>query len=342
MYDDPRKRGYGHALRGVVLLALLIVLGSIGFVVLEGLSPLDALYMTVITISTVGFGEVKPLSDAGHVMIMGLIIVGLGLVTYTVGAFASLLVEGQIQKLVGRRMMRRELDAIRNHYIVCGYGRMGKIVCEELIHEGKPHVIVTLDEEEGEELREAGRLCITGDATEDDILQLAGVERATALVATASSDVDNLYITLSARELSRSANPGMYILARASEDKAGRKIMRAGADRVISPYRIGGSRLVQALLRPKVYDYMEVVMSGSGMELQIEEFVVSGSDPLAGAAVRDTDLRSEYDVIIIGISGSDGVMAFNPGPAHVIDEGDTLIVLGAKAQLQRLEKRFRQ
>lgn len=325
-----------------MLLALLIVLGSIGFVVLEGLSPLDALYMTIITISTVGFGEVKPLSDAGHVMIMGLIIVGLGLVTYTVGAFASLLVEGQIQKLVGRRMMRRELDAIRNHYIVCGYGRMGKIVCEELVHEGKPHVIVTLDEDEGEELREAGRLCITGDATEDDILQLAGVERATALVATASSDVDNLYITLSARELSRSANPGMYILARASEDKAGRKIMRAGADRVISPYRIGGSRLVQALLRPKVYDYMEVAMSGTGMELQIEEFMVTGSDPLAGAAVRDTDLRSEYDVIIIGISGSDGVMAFNPGPAHVIDEGDTLIVLGAKAQLQRLEKRFHQ
>ncbi len=336
--NTPQNMRYGRVLRGAFLLAVTILIGTVGFVLVEDYPPLDALYMTMITISTVGYGEVHDLSPSGQVMVMVLIIVGLGLVTFTVGAFATLLVEGQIKKLFGRRMMRRELDAIRDHYIVCGHGRMGQIVCEDLAAEGKPQVIITLDAVEAEQLAEAGHLVVEGDATEDEVLLRAGVTRAKALVATTSRDVDNLYITLSARELARSENPGLYILARAAEDKAARKIERAGADRVISPYRIGGSRLVQALLRPKVYDYMEVATSSRGIELLVEEFVIPAESSLDGLAIRESDLRSEYDVIIIGVNDVSGNMAFNPGPDHVIRAGDTLILLGAKSQLQRLER----
>jgi voltage-gated potassium channel len=338
MSINPQTGRYQRVVRGAFLLTATVLLGSLGFVVVEGYPPLDALYMTIITISTVGYGEVHHLSSAGQVMVMVLIVIGLGLVTYTVGAIATLLVEGQVHKLFGRRMMRRELDAIRNHYIVCGHGRMGQIVCEELAAEGKPHVIITLDEEEAEQLSTKGRLALFGDATEDEVLLRAGVTRAKALVATTSRDVDNLYITLSARELARAENPTLYILARAAEDKAANKIRHAGADRVISPYRIGGSRLVQALLRPKVYDYMEVAMTSQGIELLVEQFVIPVESYLDGVIIRSSDLRSEYDVIIIGINDVSGNMLFNPGPDQLIHAGDTLILLGAKSQLQRLEK----
>lgn len=338
--DDGAGR-YGHILTGSLLLLGTILLGSLGFVLIEGFSPLEAVYMTIITISTVGFGEVHVLSPGGRLFVILLIVVGLGLVTYTAGAVASLFFEGQIRKLVGRRMMRRELDALRDHFIVCGYGRMGRIICEELGEEGKPFVVITLDADEAERLREQGLLAIGGDATEDETLLAAGVTRARALTATAGSDVDNLYIVLSARELCRQENPGLYILARAADDKAGRKIMRAGADRCLSPYRIGGSRLVQALLRPKVYDFMEVVMSRRGLELMVEEFRVGETAALAGRAIRDTNLRTEYDVIIVGLNTADGRQVFNPGPDHVIRAGDTLILLGRTPQLKRLETALR-
>lgn len=337
---EPEEGGgsrYGHILTGSALLLGTLLLGSLGFVLIEGFGPLEAVYMTMITISTVGFGEVHELSPAGRLLVMVLIVVGLGLVTYTVGAIAGLIFEGQFRKLLGRRMMNRELDALRDHFIICGYGRMGRIICEELADEGRSFVVVTLDAGEAERPREAGMLAIGGDATEDEVLLKAGVTRARALTATAGSDVDNLYITLSARELSRKENPHLYILARASDDKASRKILRAGADRSLSPYRIGGSRLVQALLRPKVYDFMEVVMSRRGLELMVEEFEVKPGAPLVDRAIRDTNLRTEYDVIIVGLNTADGRQFFNPGPDHVIQANDTLILLGRTPQLKRLE-----
>ncbi|HPF35293.1 MAG TPA: potassium channel protein [Candidatus Krumholzibacteria bacterium] len=339
-WNDPGPEGnrYGHVVTGSLLLLATIVLGSVGFMLIERFTPLEALYMTMITISTVGFGEVHSLSPMGRVFVIVLIVVGLGLVTYTAGSLAGLFFEGQLRKLVGRRMMQRELDGLRDHFIVCGYGRMGRIICEELAEEGKPFVVITLDQEEAERLREAGLLAIGGDATEDEVLLNAGVTRARALTATAGSDVDNLYIVLSSRELSRKDNPGLYILARAADEKAGRKILRAGADRCLSPYRIGGSRLVQALLRPKVYDFMEAVTSRSGLELMVEEFQVCTGSRLVGHAIRDTNLRTEYDVIIIGLNAADGRQVFNPGPDQVIQADDTLILLGRTPQLQRLER----
>jgi voltage-gated potassium channel len=320
------------------MLFLTIIAGTTGLMIIEHYPLNDALYMTIITISTVGFGEVHELSSAGRGLIVGLIVIGLALVTYTVGAFGSIIVEGQFQRLLGRNKMNRELATIKEHYIICGFGRMGQIVCEALEEQGKPLVIVTNLEDEYDQITSDGRLAVLGDATEDETLLNAGLLSAQKLIAVVSSDVDNLYITLSARELARSGNPDLYILARASGPKSQRRIMHAGADRVISPYLIGGSRLVDALLRPHVYDYMEVLSQNSELDLMIEELEVNQKSAIAGKAILDTNLRNEYDLIIIGITSSSGEKIFNPQSNYEITAGDTLILLGKKPQLERLEK----
>lgn len=326
---------------GLILLLLTVAVGTAGLALIENYSVADAFYMTVITISTVGFGEVHELSTAGRGLIVGLIVVGLALVTYTVGAFGSIIVEGQFKRLLGRNKMNKELAAIKGHYVICGFGRMGQIVCDALEEQGKPLVIVTNLEEEYDQITSSGRLAVLGDATEDETLLKAGLLSARWLVALVSSDVDNLYITLSARELARNGNPDLYILARASGPKSQQRIKHAGADRVISPYMIGGSRLVDALLRPHVYDYMEVLSQNSELDLMIEELEVGENSSIVDKAIMDTNLRNEYDLIIIGVTSSSGEKIFNPQSGYTITAGDTLILLGKKPQLDRLEKELR-
>ncbi len=331
-----QRASWRHVRLGVLLLAGTVLAGALGFVLVEGFTPLEALYMAVITISTVGFGEIHPLSPAGRVLVIVLIVLGLGLATYTLGSLGGLLLEGHVRRILGRRMMQRGIDALRDHYIVCGYGRMGQTIARELVREQRPHVIVTSDQQQVDELLDEGRYAVYGDATEDATLLAAGVTRARGLVAVVSSDVDNLYITLSARELTRRENPDLYILTRATEETVIRKLRRAGADRVLSPYEIGGRRLAQALLRPTVFDYMEVLFHDPQSDLVLEEFKVPAGCHLTDRAIRDTNLRRDYDLIIIGLLDAEGRMIFNPRPEHVIHEGDTLIILGRRDQAERL------
>ncbi len=326
---------------GLIMLLLTIAAGTTGLALIEHYSVADAFYMTVITISTVGFGEVHELSTAGRGLVVGLIIIGLALVTYTVGAVGSIIVEGQFKRLLGRNKMKRELAAIKGHYVICGFGRMGQIVCDALEEQGSPLVIITNVEEEYNQIISDGRLAVFGDATEDETLLKGGLLSARGLVAVVSSDVDNLYITLSARELARTGNSDLYILARASGPKSQRRIKHAGADRVIAPYLIGGSRLVDALLRPHVYDYMEVLSQNSELDLMIEELAVGETSSIVGKAIMETNLRNEYDLIIIGVTSSSGERIFNPKSGYTIAAGDTLILLGKKPQLDRIEKELR-
>ncbi len=321
---------------GVILLAVVLATGVAGLVLIEGYSPLEALWMTLITLSTVGYGEVRVLSPLGRVFVMALIVFGLGVVTYTMGTLGGIVIEGQFRKILGRRLMRKEIGTLKGHFIICGHGRMGEIVCRELAAERRPFVLIESDPEQGERLCEAGTLVVAGDATEDETLLEAGVERARALVSVVSSDVDNLYITLSARELTRKVNPGLYILSRAADGKAAAKIRHAGADRVLSPYQIGGSRLVQALIKPHVFDFMEVLSQGEDERLQVEELPIGEHCLLAGKAIRDSGLRKEYDLIIIGLLKKEGGMVFNPGPDEALAAGDLLITLGRREQLNRL------
>ncbi len=327
-----------HSVRkGIGLLLLVLLLGVFWYTAMEDLSLLDATYMTVVTISTVGFKEVHPLDTSGRIFTLILIVVGLTVMTYTLSAVGRVIIEGSIQRYLGRQRMMREVEHLKNHYLVCGHGRMGAILCEELQREGVDFVVIEGDPLVAEKLVEAGYLVVEGDATEDAVLEQAGVSRAKGLVAVVSNNVDNLYITLSAREMSRKDNPGLYILSRATDKNASEKITRAGADRVISPYAIGGMRIVQALLRPTVYDFVDVATQSSGLDLMFEEVTISEGSKLDDLAIKDSGIRKEYDVIVIAIKKPSGRMVFNPGPEVIMQVRDQLIVLGDRTQMRRLE-----
>ncbi len=322
--------------RGMGFLGLLLAIGTLWFVVVEGFDVVDAVYMTVITVSTVGFGEVHELDLSGRIFVVVLIISGLALMTYTLGAVGRVIVEGSIQRFVGRHRMLRDIEKLRDHYVICGHGRMGRILCEELRAEGVTFVVVEGEAATAEQLVEKGYRVVEGDATEDDVLHRAGITRARGIVAVVSRDVDNLYITLSARQMCRDENPDLYILSRATDRQAGEKITRAGADRVISPYTIGGMRLVQALLRPAVHDFMDVATRSGGLDLMFEEVVIGKGTRLDGLTLGASDIRKVYNIIVIGIKKASNEMVFNPGPDAELQGGDTLVALGDKNQLQRL------
>ncbi|MCB1184076.1 potassium channel protein [bacterium] len=335
MFDTTLS--FRHVIRGLIFMLLVMVSGTLWFTLVEGFTVLDAVYMTVITVSTVGFREVGGDLDAsGKIFVLFLITSGLAVLTYTLGSLGRFIVEGSIERYVGRRRMVREIGNMSGHYIVAGHGRMGEILCEELARENVPFVVIEGDPDTAEQLARKGYRVVEGDATEDEVLGRAGVARARSLVAVVSNNVDNLYITLSAREMCRGVNDKLYILARATDDAASEKIKRAGADRVISPYVIGGMRIVQALLRPTVYDFMDIATQGGGMELMFEELPIGDGSNLDGVALRDSGIRADYDIIVIAVKKPSGRMVFNPGPGQELAKGDVLITLGDREQLDRL------
>jgi voltage-gated potassium channel len=327
---------FGSVSRGLVAIVIVLAAGTLWFTLVDGYSLVDGLYMTVITISTVGFGEVGELNSSDRLFVIFLIISGIMVMTYTLGALGRDIIEGSIQRFVGRQRMLREIEKMNNHYIICGHGRMGEILCDELQSEGVPFVVVDGDPETAEGLVDLGYRVVQGDATDDQVLERAGVARAKALVAVVSRDVDNLYITMSAREIAESQNPRLFILSRATDEAATRKIRRAGADRVISPYQIGGMRIVQALLRPTVYDFVEIATQNKGLDLMFEELEIAAGSNLDGLPLKDSGIRASFDVMVIGIKKPSGEMVFNPGPGSVLQVGDVLIMLGDKEQLVRL------
>jgi voltage-gated potassium channel len=334
MFDS--KLSFRNVFRGLIFLILVLVAGTIWFHLMEGFTLLDGLYMTVITVSTVGFREVHELDGSGRMFVVVLIVSGLTVMTYTLGSLGRVIVEGSIQRYVGRKRMLRDIDHLNNHYIVCGHGRMGQILCEELVKENVTFVVVEGDPECAEGLIEKGYMVIEGDATEDATLRQAGVTRARGLVAVVSSNVDNLYITLSSRVICREENPNLYILSRATDRPASEKIQRAGADRVVSPYVIGGMRIVQALLRPTVSDFLEIATRSGDLDLMFEELLIGGDSSLNGVALKDSGIRASYNVVVIAIKKRTGDMVFNPGPEAVLHNGDMLVTLGDKDQLARL------
>jgi voltage-gated potassium channel len=334
MFD--KQVSFRDVIRGLIFLLLVIAIGTAWFVFMDAYSVVDALYKTVITVSTVGFREVHSLDGLDRIFVVFLIIGGLTVLTYTLGSLGRVIVEGSIERYVGRRRMLHEIDKMTGHYIVCGHGRIGGVLCEELTREHVPFVVVEGDADKAEALVATGYHVVEGDATEDGVLGRAGVTRAKGLVAVVSNNVNNLYITLSAREMCRGVNDGLYILARATDASASEKIKRAGADRVISPYVIGGMRIVQALLRPTVYDFVDIATQRSGMELMFEELPIGPQGDLDGVALKDSGIRLKYDIIVIAIKKPTGDMVFNPGPEVTLARGDVLITLGERNQLDRL------
>ncbi len=323
-------------LLGLAAFILIIALGVLGYMVLERFSFLDALYMTVITITTVGYREVAPLDPAGKIFTITLIIIGVWFVLYVFGKFTETVVEGGLRKALGKINMDKKLANITDHYIVCGYGRIGKIICDSFSKAGCGFVVIDKNPERLAQIVHDGILFVAGEAADDENLVKAGVERAQGLVSVVSSDADNVYITLSAREL----NPKLLILSRASgHGGADTKLRRAGADKVISPYDIGARQMANMILRPNVDAFLDLTVGANELGLLLEELVIPASAPFVNRSLADSGLRRDYDVIVVAIKRKDnGDMLFNPSYLATIGPDDTIIVLGDRNNIERLEK----
>ena len=324
-----------NLLLSCILLLIIIVIGTAGYVLIEQWPILDSFYMTVVTLSTVGFGEVRPLSEPGRLFTAGLIITGTGILAYSVGSLVQFMVEGKFKTLLGIKKMRQQIDKLNDHYIICGYGRIGKFICQEFKAHPMPFVVVEHDPERCSQMHDADLLYVKGDATYDSTLIKAGIERARGLITAVTSDTDNVYITLSARGL----NPSLFILSRAGEESIEKKLMRAGATKVISPYTIGASRMAQAVLRPSVVEFIDIATGYHHLELQIEEISIARNSILAGKTLMDSAIRSKHNIIIVAIRKNySDKMIFNPSAQSEIEAGDTLIVLGEPQSIKVLEQ----
>jgi voltage-gated potassium channel len=316
---------------------LLVAAGTGGYQVIEGWSLFDALYMTVITLTTVGFEEVHPLSPVGRAFTIGLLLGGVFTFFYAATEIIRAVVSGELRDTFGRRRMERSLQALQGHLIVCGFGRMGRLVCAEFSGQGLPFVVIDRQAEPLEGFQMPHGIALHGDATSDEVLRHAGIDRARALVTVAASDSDNLFITMSARLL----NDKLFIVARAEDVGSETKLLRAGANRVVSPYLIGGSRVAHAVLRPTVVDYIELATRTEHFELQIEEARIAPRSPLVGATLKESGLRQGLGVIIVAIKRVAGHMVFNPPPETLLEADDILIAIGRREDLDRLEARAR-
>lgn len=315
----------------VVVIVCVISFGTAGYHFIEEWSLFDSLYMTVTTLTTVGYSEVHGLSRAGRLFTMVLILFGVGAMFYVLGVGARLIFEGEIREVFGRSKLNKKIQSTKDHYIICGYGRMGKIICKEMVQFGAPFVVIE-NAVENLDLASSDILMLKGDATQDADLKEAGIERAKGLISVLPSDADNLYVVLSARGL----NPKLRIVARAGEEGSDKKLLRAGADNVISPYHIGGLRIAHTLLKPSVVDFIEFATRSGNLELQIEEVRVKKESNFIGRTLDECGLRKALRVIIVAMKRETGEMEFNPTSSSIIKTGDTLIAMGEKKQLKEL------
>ncbi len=322
-----------HLRISMMVLFALASLGVAGYMIIEGWSLLDALYMTVITLGTVGFKEVHDLSPYGKMFTICLIVIGVSVLGYIVGSLAQIMFEGQIQRIIGRKKVEKKIDSLQDHYIICGFGRIGQLICKEFAAKPIPFLVLEKHPEAHEKLHHEEYLHLRGDATEDETLLRAGIKRAKGLISVVTSDTENVYITLTARGL----NPDLYILARSGEEGSEIKLRRAGANKVVSPYVIGGGRMAQAILRPNVVDFIEMATGREHLELQMEEIEIPIQSAYVGENLISSGFRKETGTIIIGIKKGTGKMVFNPDSHSKIEAGDTLIVLGHPASIQKLE-----
>jgi len=320
-----------------ILLSVAVVgIGTLGYRLIEGLSWLDAFYMTCITVSTVGFREVQELSAVGKLFTVALIVAGLSTVVVAVGQIGQDMIALTARRYKER--MEKQVEALSGHYILCGYGRMGRVIARHLQSEKVPFVVVDHTPELVEAIREEKLLAIEGDATSDETLERAGVRRAKGLVTVLSKDAENVFVVLTASQL----NPSLYILARANNDDAIPKLIRAGANAVINPYESAGARIAQTLLRPAVTDFMQVVTSREGLDILVEQIEIQPESQLAGRTLRESNLRQVANAMVVAIrKGRSGEMLFNPESSALMEAGDTLIAIASKQALDRLAEMAR-
>jgi voltage-gated potassium channel len=321
--------------QAVAVFAGVTVLGTLGYVLLEGWSPFDALYMTVITMGSVGFREVHALSVVGQVWTMLVIVAGVGALGFAVVTVTDFMVEGHFAGLVEGRRMQKRIARMDRHHVIAGMGRVGSVVAEEYAAKGVDFVVVDNTPAAIEHAREHEWAYVDGDATEEEVLREAGIERAASLMAALDGDAANLFVTLTARGL----NPELFIVARAALPSAESRLQRAGADRVITPTEIGGRRMAAMVLRPTVADYLDVVTRGGGLEFKLEQITLSEDDSFTGLSIGAAHIKSCTGVYVLAIHSADGGVNSNPARDTVLAAGDRLVVLGTEAQLREFHTR---
>ena len=297
----------------------------------DGRGVWDAFYMTVLALTTVE--APTNLSRAGQAFTVVLLLGGVGAALYTFTLLATVVVEGGLPKRLQRRRHERMLETIKDHFIICGYGRIGSIVARQFNRQGVPYIVIERSPERLQAAIEDGALGVEADASREDVLKRVGIARARGLIAAVGTDAENVYAVLSARVM----RPDLFIVGRAETDDATQKLKRAGADRVISPYQIGGMQIAQTALRPAVVDFVELATSSENLDLAMEEVTIAESSALASRSILDANLRQRYGVIVVGIQRQDRSMEFNPEPDTAIRVGDKLVVLGRPESLRRLE-----
>jgi len=318
----------------LILLLVIIFFGTIGYYIFESMPLFDAFYMTLITISTVGFSEIRPLSQVGRIITIIIIIAGISVLTYTLGQVAKIFVEGELRKIFGRRKLEKQISKLNNHYIICGYGRIGGIISKELSDENIPFVVVEQDPGKIAKLENDHFLYLNMDATSEEALIKAGIDKAKGIVTAVSSDADNVFITLTAKGL----RPDIFILARTSDIKNESKLLKAGATRVVCPYLIGGSRMAQVLKKPTVVDFIDIAMMNGKLGLKMEEAIVGPNSNLIGKTLISSHIRQDFGVIIVAIKKPTNEMIFNPVPTEKLEAGDVIVVIGKKEDLKRMNE----
>lgn len=323
-----------HIIKVVLVFMVIMAIGVAGLMTIEGWPFLDALYMVVITLSTIGYREVHELSMPGRVFLIGFIILGVGSFLYVVSTTAEFIIEGHLKGILGRKKMTRKIRELKGHYIICGFGRVGQRVAQELKKDGAEFVVIDVNAEAINACVQQGYLYIDGSASNDDVLKEAGIMTAKGLVSAIDSDAENVYVTLSAKTL----RSDIYVVARASCDEAEYKLLKAHADRVISPYTIGGRRLASLLMRPNVVEFLDVVMHAGEERLLMEEIEVRDRSALVGLSIGEVKARCSGGANILAIKkcGADRVTA-SPNGQTTIGSGDLLITLGTREQLKEIE-----
>jgi voltage-gated potassium channel len=312
------------------LLILIVLAGTAGYAIIEKWGVVDSLFMTVITLTTVGYGEIHPLTDMGRVFTIFLIISGVIVVGSILADFTRFIVEGEIRNYMETRLTKRAIKKLKDHYIICGYGRIGRVIADELFEHHVRFVVVDSSPEKIDDVSGKGYPGVVGDAVEDEVLVSAGIMRAKGLIAAVESPADNVYIIISAKAL----KPDIFVMGRAHDDTGEKRLRSAGADQVVCPYSIGGRRMANLIVRPAVSEFLDFTVGKKDLELAIEEMTVSRRSSLIGKTIIDSEIRTKFGVIIVAVLRPNEKMVFNPPPQLIISENDTLIALG---QIQNLK-----
>ncbi len=316
------------------MLIAVILFGTISYHFIEDMPFFEALYMTIITISTVGFSEIQPLSPYGRVVTILIISIGVSIGAYTIGMLLRILIEGELKKSFGRRKMEKEISKLRNHYIICGYGRIGELICKELCAHKIDFVVIENNPDVIEQLDNENFLHLPMDATSEETLIQAGIMDAKGIVTAVTNDADNVFIILTARGI----RPDIFVLSRSSDVKNEGKLIRAGASRVVSPYFIGGRRMAQILIKPTVTDFIDIAMMHNNLDLLMEEAKIGQGSDLIGKNLIESNLRQDYGVIIVAIKKNAGGMIFNPRPSEELEAEDIIVALGKKEDMERMHE----